>query len=284
MTEPVAVRSLLRTAETLPTLPAVVQKLTALAATGTATTEEMAKIVNTDQVLAGKVLKLVNSALFGFSGRIATVSGALILLGVNVVRSLAVSSAVLEIMEKHVLGLWTHSMGVAAASNVIATRLKLPDIEEISTAGLLHDIGKVVVKMNYPAKTEELMTLAETQGVPLVEIERLHLGLDHAEVGGQVATHWRFPERLVEPITWHHDVARSINFQQRTAVVHLADILVRASAFDGSIRTPVPGLQPAAWNSLQLTRDLMEVLIDEVDERLTEVMSFQMGIQPGNDH
>ena len=273
------IASIFRTAETLPTLPGVVRRLTLMADTGTATTEELARLVNTDQVLAGKVLKLVNSVLFGFSGRIATVSGAIILLGVNVVKSLAVSSAVFEIMEKHVLGLWTHSMGVAAAANVLATHLHLPDAEEISTAGLLHDIGKVVVKLNFPEETDRLNGLAESLGITMVEAERQHLGVDHAEIGGRVARHWRLPDRLVEPIAFHHDVSCSVTHRQRTAVIHLADILIRASAFDDTLRAAVPTLDPAAWEALDLTEDLLASVIGEMEERLVDVTSFSLDIQ-----
>ncbi len=276
------VGGIFRTAETLPTLPGVVRRLTLMADTGTATTEEMARVVNTDQVLAGKVLKLVNSALFGFSGRIATVSGAIILLGVNVVKSLAVSSAVFEIMEKHVLGLWTHSMGVAAAANVLATRLRLPDVEEIATAGLLHDIGKVVVKLTYPKETDRLDGLAESRGITMVEAERQHLGVDHAEIGGRVARHWRLPDRLVEPIAFHHDVAHSIAHRQRTAVIHVADILIRGSAFDGTVQTTVPTLDPAGWESLDLNEALLEAVIEEMEERLVDVTSFSLEMQSGH--
>src|SRR3990172_11690772 len=125
---------IIKDTKSLPTLPGVIAKVGSMAENNNISVNEMARVVSSDQVLSAKVLRLVNSAFYGFSGRVSTVSNALILLGVNVVKSLAISSSIFEIMEKNVVGLWEHSMGVALAANVMAKRLKLPEPEETSTA------------------------------------------------------------------------------------------------------------------------------------------------------
>src|SRR5512141_2524264 len=134
--------------KSLPTLPGIITKLNALMSNDNSSVQEMACVVTSDQVLSARILRLANSPSYGFY-RVSTISNAMILLGVDVVKSLSLSSSIFEIMEKSVLGLWEHSLGAGVAANIIARRLKLPEVEEISTAALLHDIGKVIIELKF---------------------------------------------------------------------------------------------------------------------------------------
>jgi len=277
------IRRIIRDTKSLPTLPGVIAKLSSLADNHTISSQEMARVVNTDQVLSAKVLKLVNSAFYGFSGRVSTVSNALILLGVNVVKSLAISSSIFEIMEKNVVGLWEHSMGVAVAANVMAKRLKLPEPEETSTAALLHDIGKVIIKIKLEEDFNKLTAHINDKGLMMIEAERELLETDHAEIGEWLAQTWLLPEKLSEPIACHHNVERSVVHQTKTAVVHVADVLIKASAFGFSGDDLVPRIQPVAWKKLGLTEALLESIIEEVEGKLVEVKNFSLEVQAGDE-
>jgi putative nucleotidyltransferase with HDIG domain len=167
--------------KSLPTLPGLISKLGALTENDKVSAQEIARVVSMDQVLSAKVLRLVNSAFYGFSRRVSTVSNAVILLGVNVVKSLAISSSIFEIMEQNVVGLWEHSMGVALAANIISRELKLPEPEEISTAALLHDIGKAIIKIRLEEDYSQINTLIRQNGLRMIEAERERLETDHAD-------------------------------------------------------------------------------------------------------
>jgi putative nucleotidyltransferase with HDIG domain len=273
------IRRIIRDTKSLPTLPGVIAKLGLLADNNKISVQEMARVVSSDQVLSAKVLRLVNSAFYGFSGRVSTVSNALILLGVNVVKSLAISSSIFEIMEKNVVGLWEHSMGVALAANVIAKRLKLPEPEETSTAALLHDIGKVIIKIKLQEDYSQLTKRIEEKGLMMIEAERELLETDHAEIGEWLAQTWLLPEKLVEPIACHHNVEKSLIHQTKTAVVHVADVLIKASGFGFSGDDLVPQIQPIAWNKLGFSEPLLESIIEEVEDKLVEVKNFSLEIQ-----
>jgi putative nucleotidyltransferase with HDIG domain len=225
------------------------------------------------------VLRLVNSAFYGFPGRVSTVSNALILLGVNVVKSLALTSSIFEIMEKNVVGLWEHSMGAAVAANCISRALKLPDPEETSTAALLHDIGKVIIKIKLEKDFDLLTSLMTEKNLSMLEAEHAVLETDHAEIGGWLARSWLLPEKLIEPVAFHHNVEGSTLHQIKTAVVHVADVLVKASAFGFSGDPYVPAIQPLAWKKLGLTETLLESIIEEVEDKLVEVKNFSLDIQ-----
>ena len=275
----IEIRRIIKDTKSLPTLPGVIAKLGSLAENNKVSVHEMARVVSSDQVLSAKVLRLVNSAFYGFSGRVSTVSNALILLGVNVVKSLAISSSIFEIMEKNVVGLWEHSMGVAVAANVMSKHLNLPEAEETSTAALLHDIGKVIIKIKLAEDYNNLTAHINDKGFMMIEAEQELLGTNHAEIGEWLAQTWLLPDKLIEPIACHHHVEKSIVHQTKTAVVHVADVLIKASGFGFSGDNLVPRIQPVAWNKLDLTVQLLEQIIEEVEYKLVEVKNFSLEIQ-----
>jgi putative nucleotidyltransferase with HDIG domain len=278
-----AIRAIIRDTKTLPTLPGIIAKLGSLANNDKVSAQEMARVVSADQVLSAKVLRLVNSAFYGFPGRVSTVSNALILLGVNVVKSLAITSSIFDIMEKNVVGLWEHSMGVAVAANTIARTLKLSDPEEISTAALLHDIGKVIIKIKLEKDFDQLTSLMAEEGVTLLEAERELLETDHAEIGGWLARSWLLPEKLIEPVAFHHQVDKSSLHQTKTAVVHIADVLIKASGFGFSGDHLVPQIQPIAWEKLGLNEALLEAIIVDIEDKLVDVKNFSLEIQANDE-
>lgn len=277
------IRRIIKDTKSLPTLPGIIAKLGTLAENDKVSVQEMARLVSSDQVLSAKVLRLVNSAFYGFSGRVSTVSNALILLGVNVVKSLAISSSIFEIMEKNVVGLWEHSMGVGMAATIISKRLKLPETEETATAALLHDIGKVIIKIKLEQDYDLLRARIEQDGLSMTEAERELLETDHAEIGEWLARTWLLPEKLSEPIACHHDVSKSVLHQNKTAVVHIADVLTKAGGFGFSGDDIVPAIQPIAWKKLGLTELILEEIVTELEDKLVDVKNFSLEIQANDE-
>lgn len=272
------IRKFIMDTRTLPTLPGIVTKLNSLANNEKSSIQEMARLVSSDQVLSARILRLANSPSYGFY-RVATISNAMILLGVDVVKSLVLSSSIFEIMEQSAVGLWEHSLGAGVAANIIAKRLSLPDCEEIATAALLHDIGKVIVRLKLQDEYDALLAKTAESGSTLHELEREMLGTDHAEVGGWLGKNWFLPEKLVVPITFHHNVAGASCHQVKTAVVHFSDVLIKASGFGFSGDPFVPALQPLAWNLLGMTEPLLAEIVEELEEKLVDTKNFSLEIQ-----
>lgn len=261
--------------KTLPTLPGVIQKLNSLSDNEKSSVQEMAKIVSSDQVLSARILRLANSPSYGFY-RVSTISNAMILLGVNVVKSLALSSSIFAIMEKESVGLWEHSLGVGVAANLIARKLGLPECEEIATAGLLHDLGKVIIKLKCIEAEKDIHKLVSDRHIYTMEAEQEIIATDHAEVGGWLAKSWFLPDKLSEPIAFHHDVNKSGVHLIKTAVVHIADILIKTSGFGNSGDCFVPPIQKVAWETLKLNEQTMAELVDEIEDKLVEVKNFSL--------
>lgn len=274
-------RRALREVQNLPTLPGIVSKLTLMAENPDTTTEQMGKVIAKDHILAAKLLKLVNSAFYGFPQRISSINSAIILLGFNVIKSLIISASIFEVMEAQDVELWEHSLGCAVVCSVLAKRLGVKDPEEVSTAGLIHDIGKVAIKMELPREYEMITRLAQSRGISRIAAERLVLGLDHAEVGGWLARSWNLPNKLVEPIACHHDPRLAKDEQLASAIVHFGNVMIRGMGYGHAGDVWVPPLSNRAWRLLELVPADLDLLLEEVEEKLWDVKGFSLEIQSG---
>lgn len=264
----------LESIDTLPTIPTVLKSILKVIENPKVSLNEIGAFVATDPVLTSRVLKVVNSPIYGFSGRISSVSQALLLLGLNVVRGMLFGVSVFEIMEKSMVGLWGHSMGCAVTARIIAKRKGLEEPEEVSVAALLHDIGKVALSLKFPEEYEAILADTAARDVFIFEAEDAHYGLTHATAGAWIAQKWNFPKGLVEIIGYHHKPHLAKNLQLETAVVHLADILIRARGFGFPGDTHVPAIHPEAWKLLDLSEEEIKEILKEMDESLMQSDDF----------
>ena len=262
------IRRKIKSIKSLPTLPAVAQKISRMVENDDTSAIQLGQIISTDQAVSGRVLRLVNSSFYGFPGRISSISNAIVLLGFDVVKSLIISVSVFEMMEKGMIGLWEHSLGCAIASRIIAKKVKDCDPEEISVAGLLHDIGKVVVSIKLTESYEDIKKLLSEKKIIFYEAEKQVLELTHEDIGGWLTESWNLPVSLREPIAYHHQPLKAKNSKQQTSIVHLADFLVRAMGFGSGGDPWVPQLNRKAWELLGLSLQDLEEIIGELAEEL----------------
>jgi len=240
----------------LPTLPAIVQRVVDALDRPDSGHAEAAALIETDQVLTAQLLRVANSAFYGLSGKIASVGQALTVLGTTVARSLVYSTSILD-LRIELRGFWEHSVGTAVAAGTLARHLGLPHPEEVAGAGLLHDLGKVVLYRQAPAAFATVLERAASEGVRFGEAERALFGVDHAEIAGWLLGRWRVPSRLLEPVVFHHTPERAPTAPVETAVVHVANTLVRAYGYGFGGDRRLPAIAPSAWDRLRLgARDL----------------------------
>ena len=143
--------------ETLPTLPSVLHKLLRVIENPKVSLKEIGNFISNDPVLTTRVLRAVNSPIYGFPGRIASINQSLVLLGVNLIRGLLLGVSVFEAMKKALAGLWEHSVGCATAARIIGQKIGLKEPDEVAVAALLHDIGKVIFSLKFPADYERVL-------------------------------------------------------------------------------------------------------------------------------
>ena len=172
MPEKAETKKLVKRIKNLPTVPGIVQKISKMVENPETTPAEVGRLISQDQVLSAKVLRMANSAFFGMSRKISSITQALIVLGFDVVKGLVLSSSVFDMMKKSMDGLWEHSIGCAAAAGVLAGHLGRKDAEEVLLAGLLHDLGKVVLILQLPDETAQVLAVCETKQVSFYEAEK----------------------------------------------------------------------------------------------------------------
>ena len=251
---------------TLPTIPSVLKKLLGVIENPRISLSEISNFISNDPALATKVLKMVNSPVYGFPGRISSVSQAVILLGLNVVKGLLLGVSVFDLMQKSMIGLWEHSIGCAVMARIIAKKKQFKEPEEVSVGGLLHDIGKVILILQFPDDYQKAMSEAEKTNITIAEAERNFFAANHASAGAWVARKWSFPRNLTDMIECHHRPHLAKNAPFQTAVVHLSDVLLRGRGFGFAGDNKVPAVNPATWEKLQLSKeDILDVLSESED-------------------
>ncbi len=259
--DPKALRTRVENISTVPTVPSVLKQLSTIIENPKISLNEISHFVSKDPALTTKILQMVNSALYGFPGRISSVNHAVMLLGLNVVKGLLLSVSVFEIMHKAMMGLREHSIGVAIASKVIAQKKGLKEPEEVFVAGLLHDVGKVILILMYPEEYDKAVKESEASSIAIFDTERYHFSETHAAVAGWLSEKWHFPKKLCDCLANHHRPQVSTLAPLETSIVHMADILVKARGIGFSGDNLVPELNPQAHEILSLTEaDLREVL------------------------
>ncbi len=260
----------------LPTLPHVVQRLAAMIGRPTVSTEEIGSIIEKDQVLAAKVLRLANSPFYGFPSRIGSVTHAVIVLGFNVVKGLTLCASALSIMKEAGMDqLWRHSLGVAITANLLATRLEIKNPEELFVSGLLHDIGKVVLYVKWPDVGNSIKDALKARGDrSLFAVEQELTGLSHADIGGCLANAWHLPVTLREPILYHHDPALAKEAVLHTAIVHVADILVKGLACGNPGDDLIPPLSKTAWDLVGLDEHSLAECVDTVSTEFATIDDY----------
>ena len=239
-----------RTTDLTP-LKAVATKAITLAEDERTAAMDLATVISSDQALTAKLLRLSNSAYYGYARRISNVREAVILLGMRTVRSVAISSAIIEAfrvpeIEGFDLDLfWAHSVCVGLVSEVIAREARTARPEEAFTAGVLHDVGKLAMMLTEPQRFAQVVDLVRAERMKYCDAEAAVFGVGHEVVGARLAQRWKFPEPLVAAIREHHPQKMSASVDGLSAVVATADLACnRAGLACGFDWTKDPARQP----------------------------------------
>ncbi len=269
----------------LPTLPIVVTRLIDLVGNPKTSAGDLDHLISADQALSAKILKVANSAFYGFPRRIATVKLAIVVLGFEAVKNIGLSVALLDRFpegEAHELfdrrQFWTHAIGCGAAARLLARRLRYRLEAEAFVAGILHDLGKLILIEYFQEKFLSAVRLARSENLYIARAEEMVLGVTHAEVGGWLAEKWNLPKQLVSVISRHHGPfpdPDGLDAAERpldlTCIVHAADALCRSRGIGNSGDNRGPALHPYVARLFRKDQEMSdEALLDLLGDRLEE--------------
>jgi putative nucleotidyltransferase with HDIG domain len=269
----------------LVTLPDVFIRINQLVEDPNSTTTEIAKVVGQDPSFTARLLRVANSAYYGLSSTVDTVSKAVSIIGTSQIRNLALSTSVASTfagLPNDLVSMdnfWHHSLYCALAARILARRARKCDPEAVFTAGLLHDIGELVIFNRLPEQAKEslLLVLDSADELPVYEAERQIIGFDHAQVGGELARQWHLPPMLEECIAYHHSILDAQRHPRETALVHLANILALMAEVDTLDTSDVSPVDPRAWEITGLAEDIIEPTVREAQEEIAEAEKLFLG-------
>ncbi len=262
-------------------LPEIINKIIALTDDPDSTVQDMEKAILKDQVLTTKILRLANSAYYGYARKISTISQATVLLGFQAIKGIALASTVRNYMTHELKGysleknqLWQQSQTCAIISRFIAKTIKYPNPEEAYIAGLLRDIGKTILNEHMEREYAEVLLKVEQEEITFLDGEREVLGFDHAEIGEKVAEKWNLPRALVDAIGHHHtpDLA-NIN-PVLVSIVHVADAITMMMGVGLGLDGLTYNLSPTAIETLQLDEIQLQNIISQIADLIKDEDSF----------
>ena len=245
----------------LPPLPTLVAKLIELIDDPRTNAPALGKLISTDQVLTTRILRLANSAYYGFQKRISTINLALVVLGFDTIKDLCISVTMRSWFTRNqddssfdTSRFWEHCITCGVAGRMLARRFNYRISGEVFVAGLIHDIGKLVLKQYMKQEFKKIMDEVENTSCLFVEAEERLYGLNHAQIGKWLAERWSLPEQLVNAIAYHHEPELAEDHFTVTAIVHFANYLARAAKIGNSGDSGVPELNEKVAEFLKLRR------------------------------
>lgn len=258
----------------LPTMPHVASMVLQKLGNPNTSPKELHQTISADQALAARVLKVANSPLYGCSRAINRLTDAVVIMGFDSLRSLVMSSVMQDLFKSFGLTeklLWEHSFGCAAISKHIAKVIKYPKVEEAFLAGLLHDIGKVVLNLKIPDKTREIVQeVYNNPDVSFMQAEQEMFGFNHAQVGKLIARKWNFAETIEETIGCHHDPRQARILPVLTVIVNFGNLVCHKLEV-GPTRNPDLDLfEFESTRLLRFNEESLGKLMAEVGELMAE--------------
>ncbi|OIR00931.1 ribonuclease Y [mine drainage metagenome] len=252
----------------LPALSAVVQDLLDYLQRPEVDVGQVAHRIARDPTLAARLLRVANSSFYGLQGQVATIPDALVVLGLRAVRTLVTGAAVVGHFRTLATGrdlraFWAHSAGTALCARILA-REQAVSAENAYIAGLLHDIGRLILAARFPEADQRVESHRALRDCSSLEAEREVLGFDHAQIGAALAARWKFPAEIATAIASHHSPADQPD-GALVDLIHVADVMAHALDFPGGEDDLVPRLSAVAWNRLGLGWDEFKRLLGEVD-------------------
>lgn len=246
--------------EKVPTLPVVVNSILELMENPKTSAEDVNRIIRMDQSLTARVLKIVNSAFYGFPRQISTVTQAVVILGFNAVKSLALSASVIQIFGSKdsdgfdVRAFWEHSICTGVMANMVGRKINYPLPEECLISGILHGIGKLIFDQYLHNMFLQAVKKAKREKKLLHHTEREVFGTDHCRVGAMLAEKWRLPLQLVESINYYPNPGLA-NFNPTLAsLVHVGNYISRKKRYGDPGDLVVPRISDDAKKILKITQ------------------------------
>ncbi len=267
---------------TITSLPNVYIKLMETANNPNSSSRDFVSIISDDVGLSARLMKLVNSAFFGYPSKIDSLSRAVSIVGIKQLQDLALATSIFDTFKNipndyvTMESFWKHSIACAVIARILANYRREFNVERAFVSGLLHDIGRLVMFMVIPDKANEAFNLAQSQNKLLYQAEKQVIGFNHAATGGALLKQWKLPEQIIYAVKYHHNPIAANRFKVDVAIIHIADIIIAALPLNSSGERLVPSFSTDAWNELGLPVNILDSLMNDFNLQYQDALSIIM--------
>jgi HD-like signal output (HDOD) protein len=236
------------------------------------------KIISDDPGLTARLLRLVNSAFYGFPSKIETITQALVIIGTRQLCDLALGTSVMTMFKGipedlvNMESFWRHSIACGIAAKTLAVYRRETNIERFFVSGMIHDIGRLVIYKKIGDQAREVLLQSKSNGTLLFLAEREAIGFDHATLGRLLLQSWNLPSSIVEAVAFHHQPREARYYPVEAAIVHVADLIVNAMQLGSSGERFAPPLDGQAWESLGLSTSILSSTLDHLGRYVNDMV------------
>ncbi len=280
---PIEARELVKGVGKLTSLPEVCVRVNEMVDDPRSSAAAIGSVISRDTALTAQLLRLSNSAFYNFPSNISTISRAIMVIGERELRYLVLALSAVRVFSQvpidliNMASFWRHCVYTGVMARLIARRCHVLHSERLFVAGLLHDIGMLVILNREPELESDALLRADETGEALYKIEDELLGCNHADVGRALLEQWNLPSVLCETVGCHHTIAAAEEARLDVAIVHIANVVSNRAELPVGHSGPNPDIEPLAWELTGLDEGVIEELAEEAVPLFAESWSM---IQP----
>jgi putative nucleotidyltransferase with HDIG domain len=254
----------------LPTIPVIAQEILGVVDNELTSVDKLERIIENDPAISAKILSVANSAFFGVSTPARTLNNAILRIGFDNVKNIALGISLMTVLGSGRQGksidyqrIFNHCVTVGFVARLIAKKLKMSTPEEILMNALIHDIGFLVLNRYFPDNYVKVLTLFE-EGRPLLDAEKEVLEFTHADIGAWLAEQWKLPGNVIDSTRYHHAPALAKKNMKQIAIIHLADYVSSCNVLPATAKNPDYPFDTSAFEILDISEDSLRTIEAEV--------------------
>lgn len=271
------IKIILQGIDNFPTLPTIYYKLTEIMEKPNSTANDVAEIITKDPSATAKILMTANSSIYGFYGKVDSISKAIFYLGFEEVRNIIILLSLMELLPNNKTNyfinpveFWKHSIGVGIITRNLGTILGINKLENFFISGVIHDLGKILFFNYVNEEYLKVIRYIKEKNVNLMEAETNVLGINHSVVGEMVAEKWKLPTSLKNSIRYHNSGMIGGDVDVLTGCVHIANISAQMFGFGQTTIGRVPEPNYEVWNKLNFPKNTFSLIMDKIYNEFNE--------------
>ncbi len=264
-------------------LPMVYVKISEALKNPNTSNKDFEIILSDDPAITARVLRLVNSAFYGFPSQIDTISKAITIMGQQQLHDIVFACSFVNAFKNlpqdvvNMESFWRHSIACGIAARILAVYRRETNVERYFIAGLIHDIGRLVIYTELEEMAREILLNAKESGQLLYKIEQEELGFNHATLGALLLKNWKLPDSLVEAVANHHKPMTARRYRNEVGIIHMADVICHAMQYGTSGDNFVPPLNKKIFDIIDIPAEALSPILDQLSIQNNEAVNFILG-------